>query len=209
MQANAKVRPHPPPVSCDTLVCPSLTTKLSMVGVKLTSVLIEAEKFPHLMSMCEGIKIIQGSFHLPHPGCKLHPGFRGQLTEVEINSRFPGGLSWGQKGKVRFKQINCSVVKVPLLHFTSQLRIDLARLTRRRTGEPGGASLLLARFNVIAAFSPSQKCVWCQRGCDWDSAQAACGYSKITHFTRSLQALNVRVFEKQFSSSISGDNLHV
>lgn len=42
-----------------------------------------------------------------------------------------------------------------LLHFTSQLWIDLARLAkrrRRRTAEPGGASLLLAGFNVIAAF---------------------------------------------------------
>lgn len=81
-------------VRCETLACPSLTISCcSAVDLKLIwdSLWSRGEVFT-LDANDWRCEIIKGSFLLPHPGCKLHLGVGGQLTEVGINSRFPGGL---------------------------------------------------------------------------------------------------------------------
>lgn len=81
-------------VLCETLACPSLTISCcSAVDLKLIWVSFWSREEVFTLDANDWrCKIIKGSFLLPHPGCKLHLGVGGQVTEVEINSRFPGGL---------------------------------------------------------------------------------------------------------------------
>lgn len=93
VKANVHVLRCWPDVHCETLACPSLTELLFCCGSETDLSLLWSREEVFTLDVndwrCE---IIKGSFRLPHPGCKLHLGVGGQVTEVEINSRFPGGL---------------------------------------------------------------------------------------------------------------------